>query len=42
MRDIKFCLRMLAAFAVILAILAIAQKWDNAETEQVRVSMRAA
>jgi hypothetical protein len=40
MRDLKFCLRMGAAFIAIVVILGIAQKWDDAETEHVRVSMR--
>jgi hypothetical protein len=38
--DLKFCLRMCAAFVVIVLILGIAQKWDDTETEHVRVSMR--
>jgi hypothetical protein len=40
MRDLKFCLRMTAALVAIVVILGIAQKWDDAETEHVRVSMR--
>ncbi|MFM0689272.1 hypothetical protein PQQ77_25080 [Paraburkholderia strydomiana] len=40
MRDLKFCLRMCAAFVAIFLILGIAQKWDDAETARVRVSMR--
>jgi hypothetical protein len=40
MRDLKFCLRMVAAFIAIVVILGIAQKWDDADTEQVRASMR--
>jgi hypothetical protein len=40
MRDLKFCLRMCAAFVVIILILGITQKLDDAETEHVRVSMR--
>lgn len=40
MRDLKFGLRMCAAFIVIVITLGIAQKWDDAEAEHVRVSMR--
>jgi hypothetical protein len=40
MRDFKFCLRMCAAFVAIVLILGIAQKWDDAQTEHIRVSMR--
>jgi hypothetical protein len=40
MRDLKFCLRMCAAFVAIVVILGMAQKWDDAQTEHVRVSMR--
>ncbi|WP_281291351.1 hypothetical protein [Paraburkholderia panacisoli] len=40
MRDLKFCLRMCAAFVAIMLILDIAQKWDDTETEHARVSMR--
>ncbi|SDR47307.1 hypothetical protein [Paraburkholderia tuberum] len=40
MRDLKFCLRMCAAFGAIVLILGVAQKWDDAQTESVRVSMR--
>jgi hypothetical protein len=40
MRDLKFVLRMCAAFIVIVLILGIAQKWDDADTERTRVSMR--
>jgi hypothetical protein len=40
MRDLKFFLRMCAAFIAIVLTLAIAQKWDGAETEHVRASMR--
>jgi hypothetical protein len=31
---------MCAAFVAIVVILGIAQKWDDAQTEHVRVSMR--
>ncbi|MFP4895618.1 hypothetical protein [Paraburkholderia sp. EG304] len=39
MRDVKFCLRLCAAFVAIVVILGIAQKGDDEQTEQVRVSM---
>jgi len=40
MRDLKFCLRMFAAFIAIVLVLGIAQKWDDADTDHVRASMR--
>jgi hypothetical protein len=40
MRDLKFCLRMCAAFVVIILILGVTKKWDDADTKRVRVSMR--
>lgn len=39
METIKFGLRMCAAFAAIVLILAVAQKWDDAETTHVRAVM---
>lgn len=40
MRDLKFLARMVFAFAAIVLVLGIAQKWDDTESMQVRVSMR--
>ncbi|MGY6256573.1 hypothetical protein ACXIVK_24190 [Paraburkholderia caledonica] len=40
MRDFKFAARMVFAFAAIVLVLGIAQKWDDAESMNVRVSMR--
>lgn len=40
METFKFGLRMCAAFVAIVLVLALAQKWDEAQTEQVRASMR--
>jgi hypothetical protein len=39
MRDLKFCLRMFAAFIAIVLVLSIAQKWDDADTDHVRASI---
>lgn len=40
MRDIKFLARLVFAFTAIVLILGVTQKWDAAETAQVRASMR--
>ncbi|MCX4154962.1 MULTISPECIES: hypothetical protein [Paraburkholderia] len=40
MRDLKFLLRLCAAFVAIVLVLGLAQKWDDAQTEHVRASMR--
>ncbi|MFM0210416.1 hypothetical protein PQQ96_23725 [Paraburkholderia sediminicola] len=39
MRDIKFAVRMCAAFVAIVLILAKMQQWDDAETVHVRAVM---
>lgn len=39
METLKFGLRMCAAFVAIVAILALAQKWDGAETTHIRAVM---
>ncbi|MGF6764022.1 hypothetical protein P3T24_004353 [Paraburkholderia sp. GAS33] len=40
METVKFGLRMCATFVAIVLILAMAQKWDNAETTHVRAVYR--
>jgi len=40
MRDLKFLARLIFALTAIVLIMAITQKWDDAETEHVRISMR--
>ena len=41
MKDIKFALRMTAAFVVIVLILHFTQKWDEADSQRLRISMMA-
>jgi hypothetical protein len=40
MRDLKFLARLVFALTAIVLILGVTNKWDAAETEHVRVSMR--
>ncbi|MDR6447444.1 hypothetical protein J2794_003560 [Paraburkholderia terricola] len=40
MADLKFFVRLVAAFVAIVVILGIAQKLGDAETEHISVSMR--
>lgn len=39
MRDLKFLARMVFAFTAIVLVLAVVQKWDEAETQTVRAAM---
>lgn len=36
MRDLKFIVRMCAAFVAIVLLLGVAQKWDGEQTDHVR------
>jgi hypothetical protein len=40
MRDLKFLARLVFALTAIVLIMGATHKWDDAETEHVRVSMR--
>jgi len=39
MRDFKLFVRMLAAFIAIVLVMGLAQKWDDADTQRIRISM---